>query len=115
MNMKENRQSIKYLRDGEPCSPRGCLNHISHPCEGCGRIGGMGVFLMSNPNKPNDWLLDAFREKDTGAKYLIIPITEEDKKRDREWIMKYIEDRKLMRKDYTEALNEYGGDNPYDR
>ena len=38
---------------------------------------------------------------------LIIPITEEDKKRDREQIMKYIEDRKLMRKDYTEALNEY--------
>jgi hypothetical protein len=28
------------LLDGEPCSHRGCLNHISHPCEGCGRIGG---------------------------------------------------------------------------
>jgi len=28
------------LRDGEPCSHKGCLNHISHPCEGCGRIGG---------------------------------------------------------------------------
>lgn len=27
-------------KDGEPCSHRGCLNHISHPCEGCGRIGG---------------------------------------------------------------------------
>jgi len=28
------------MREGEPCSHRGCLNHISHPCEGCGRIGG---------------------------------------------------------------------------
>lgn len=28
------------LRDGEPCAHRGCLSHISHPCEGCGRIGG---------------------------------------------------------------------------
>lgn len=28
------------LRDGEPCKHRGCLNHISHPCEGCGRIRG---------------------------------------------------------------------------
>ena len=28
------------MRDGEPCSHRGCLNHISHPCEVCGRIGG---------------------------------------------------------------------------
>ena len=31
---------IGYLRDGEPCSHPGCLAHISHPCEGCGRIGG---------------------------------------------------------------------------
>jgi hypothetical protein len=28
-----------FLRDGEPCSHPGCLNHLSHPCEGCGRIG----------------------------------------------------------------------------
>ena len=28
------------LKDGEPCEHRGCLNHISHPCEGCGRIAG---------------------------------------------------------------------------
>ena len=25
--------------DGEPCSHPGCCNHITHPCEGCGRIG----------------------------------------------------------------------------
>ena len=29
------------LKDGEPCGHAGCLNHISHPCEGCGRIGGV--------------------------------------------------------------------------
>lgn len=29
------------LREGEPCKHRGCLNHISHPCENCGRVGGM--------------------------------------------------------------------------
>jgi len=28
------------LRDGEPCSHRGCLNHVTHPCEGCGRVAG---------------------------------------------------------------------------
>ena len=28
------------FRDGEPCSHPGCLSHVSHPCEGCGRIGG---------------------------------------------------------------------------
>jgi hypothetical protein len=29
------------LVDGEPCGHPGCLSHISHPCEGCGRIGGV--------------------------------------------------------------------------
>ena len=33
----------KLLRDGEPCAHPGCLKHISHPCEGCGRIGGKRV------------------------------------------------------------------------
>lgn len=28
------------LRDGEPCEHKGCLHHITHPCEGCGRIAG---------------------------------------------------------------------------
>ena len=27
-------------KDGEPCKHIGCLSHIIHPCEGCGRIGG---------------------------------------------------------------------------
>ena len=28
------------LPDGEPCGHPGCLSHITHPCEGCGRIAG---------------------------------------------------------------------------
>lgn len=28
------------MREGEPCKHKGCLSHISHPCEECGRIGG---------------------------------------------------------------------------
>ena len=28
-------------KNGEPCKHRGCLNHITHPCEGCGRVGGI--------------------------------------------------------------------------
>ena len=27
--------------DGEPCSHIGCLNHVTHPCENCGRIKEM--------------------------------------------------------------------------
>lgn len=28
------------LREGEPCKHPGCLSHVSHPCEGCGRVAG---------------------------------------------------------------------------
>lgn len=28
------------LADGQPCSHQGCLNHATHPCEGCGRVAG---------------------------------------------------------------------------
>ena len=31
------------LREGEPCAHPGCLSHLSHPCEGCGRIAGRYV------------------------------------------------------------------------
>lgn len=30
---------LPVVKVGEPCSPT-CLNHVSHPCEKCGRIGG---------------------------------------------------------------------------
>jgi hypothetical protein len=30
------------LKDGEPCGHPGCLNHVTHPCEGCGRTAGRG-------------------------------------------------------------------------
>jgi hypothetical protein len=28
------------IPDGVPCGHPGCLSHVSHPCEGCGRIAG---------------------------------------------------------------------------
>ena len=28
------------LRDGVACKHPGCLSHVTHPCEGCGRIAG---------------------------------------------------------------------------
>ncbi len=31
--------AMDNLRDGQECDDRGCKSHISHPCEGCGRIG----------------------------------------------------------------------------
>lgn len=30
------------LNPGQPCYHNGCLSHITHPCEVCGRIAGNG-------------------------------------------------------------------------
>lgn len=38
---------MKIIKDGEPCSHRGCLSHRSHPCEGCGRIAGKGEVVVN--------------------------------------------------------------------
>jgi hypothetical protein len=37
------------LRDGEPCTHPGCLRHLTHPCEGCGRVGGRSVSEELDP------------------------------------------------------------------
>jgi len=43
---------VKYvLSDGEPCQHVGCAHHISHPCEGCGRIGAQGTAVMTDWNR----------------------------------------------------------------
>ena len=34
---------------GEPCDHPGCLSHHSHPCEGCGRIGGKPATSLYRP------------------------------------------------------------------
>jgi hypothetical protein len=39
------------ILDGEPCGHKGCLQHLSHPCEGCGKIQGEGVFY--DPSDPD--------------------------------------------------------------
>jgi hypothetical protein len=34
---------VKLLDDGEPCYHPGCLSHVTHPCEVCGRIAGVRI------------------------------------------------------------------------
>ncbi len=36
--IKERRETATKLSD--PCKHPGCHNHLTHPCEGCGRQGG---------------------------------------------------------------------------
>jgi hypothetical protein len=48
MGLYEHRE----LRDGEPCGHPGCLSHRTHPCEGCGRVGGMKEGKMDKELEP---------------------------------------------------------------
>jgi len=41
-------------KDGQPCNHPGCRNHISHPCEGCGRQLARGQVI-------NPFMLDTDR------------------------------------------------------
>lgn len=41
----EDKSTIPIYKDGEPCDHIGCLNHVSHPCEGCGRIAGQNNLM----------------------------------------------------------------------
>jgi hypothetical protein len=40
-NKRKEYLRVRYLKDGEPCGAT-CLNHVSHPCDDCGRLGARG-------------------------------------------------------------------------
>jgi len=44
------------LRDGEPCGHKGCLSHVTHPCEGCGRIGGRKHPMSDLRERAREWV-----------------------------------------------------------
>ena len=41
--MKISELSEEHYPAGVPCKHPGCFNHVTHPCEYCGRIAGKGV------------------------------------------------------------------------
>ena len=41
--------------DKTPCYHKGCLNHISHPCEGCGRVRGQGNYYTPIKRVSKSW------------------------------------------------------------
>ena len=40
MTSERQKRSRRWPVGDGPCSHPGCFGHITHPCEGCGRIGG---------------------------------------------------------------------------
>ena len=39
----------RFVRDGVACLHPGCLSHVTHPCEVCGRFGGVSVAPVVAP------------------------------------------------------------------
>ena len=37
------------LKDGESCQHPGCTNHVTHPCECCGRTQARGEYKVPRP------------------------------------------------------------------
>jgi hypothetical protein len=50
----------KDLKDGEPCQHPGCANHVTHPCECCGRTQARGKYEANIPGYP-------YRDSDDGG------------------------------------------------
>ena len=57
----------KELKDGEPCRHPGCLQHITHPCEECGRIGG--VKEQPSASESEGYLWETYDEMDDYPDY----------------------------------------------
>lgn len=51
---------------GKPCGEPGCLQHVTHPCEGCGRIAGKGDVVKDFDGKLG--LVDVAREYNKSGK-----------------------------------------------
>ncbi len=77
----------REYKDGEPCRHKGCLNHISHPCEGCGRIAGKNTKEMKEVkeaikimNKLSDDFDLKVTEAEMGALAMVFFELREDRK-----------------------------------
>ena len=40
-------KGVSHYKDGDPCNHPGCLNHVEHPCEKCGRTQARGEYTSS--------------------------------------------------------------------
>lgn len=57
MKNNEDVTMVVVYEDGQPCNHKGCLNHITHPCEGCGRIAGQGDVKLPK------WLIENWKKQ----------------------------------------------------
>jgi len=63
-----NLKKKKNLSDGDPCNHPGCLSHMSHPCEGCGRVAGKPISNLER-KKPSQRVRELVVYGRDGVKY----------------------------------------------
>lgn len=50
-----NYEKIVIVHEGEPCMHPGCLQHLTHPCEVCHRVGGKGAAVYDIAFERRKW------------------------------------------------------------
>ena len=64
MNHTKFEITIEYYKDGEPCNHKGCINHITHPCENCGRKGARGEYMNKlTPEELGKMMYDEYNKE----------------------------------------------------
>lgn len=82
-------------KPGEPCPHPGCLSHITHPCEGCGRIAGQFLPAIARKNGKTNLQEDALEDiSDVIAR----AVAAED-----EWLKKPAEERYRPKQSYWDV------------
>ena len=66
---------------GEPCDHPGCLAHVSHPCEGCGRIRGKVPETAASMVANLRTALNQKRPEDTKERELLKKLVQVTRKR----------------------------------
>jgi len=59
--VQHKREKRMNWKPGQPCDHPGCLSHVTHPCEGCGRIAGGMIPFILDENDPEFSTDDVYR------------------------------------------------------
>lgn len=59
-------------KNGVPCSHAGCLDHVTHPCEGCGRIAGGRLVIVERAELARLQYMEAEFKKWFSAMYAVV-------------------------------------------
>lgn len=102
---------------GVPCSHPGCLSHVTHPCEGCGRIAGRYPPTPAAPVPPGEpparveyYIVDAQGDESSIEDATVDELREEARRCDTDPRYAEVAPHRVMKRTITEEDVTNGGD-----